>query len=670
MDSEAAAKASSSEHSSGKEAAGTKVACKAAVMIRPLLSGDKTTTVLEPSPEGRGRHHVALAEGSTTKREYGPFDAIPKNAQDLYDEHVDHMLKDLIGKGFNVTLLAYGQTGSGKTYTMGSGEPVASPGLIQLTVASLFKRLPPDTKVRATFVQIWCEEVHDLLADVGHDRSADGRSMGLKKLKVGLNEQWMNEQKPGHCAKGATAVRCDGSPDKVLATLKSGVRNRTTGATKMNEYSSRSHALFTLQLEIPSTDGSCLCPRLHFVDLAGSERSERAETTGQRLKEGNQINKSLLELGKVINALSKGEQAFVRNSMLTMLLQDSLGGNAQTLFVACVSPAADSREESRSTLDYASRVRQITNSVSRVKVAPAASARSQRDAPDKAAESAKAVEAAERAEAQLAAEREEHANQRDVLQQTIDELRARNAELEGRLQRSAQSEVRIRETVIATEQRLEAREKALGEAEEQLREAEQARTSAVKGEADMAAELASVRDELRRAQGEQAKEGCAQCRMRIEQPQAGVPVPAKILVETKEMAQPVDDAAESVDSEPAGAESADAESADAEPAEAEPVEAVDVSDESVAPLQTARQPNTRGVTERRATTKRPSSAMTEAELTSTIGGGPKADFAKGSGRGKYGDWQQQNEVSKDLNGQGQRWPYNDQGSRAAKVAKK
>ena len=186
----------------------------------------------------------------------------------------------------------------------------------------------------------------------------------------------------------------------------------------------------------------------------------------------------------------------------------------------------------------------------------------------------------------------------------------------------------------------------------------------------MAAELASVRDELRRAQGEQAKEGCAQCRMRIEQPQAGVPVPAKMVVETTEVAQPVDDAADPADSEPAGAESADAESADAEPAEAEPVEAVDVSDESVAPLQTARQPNTRGVTERRGTTKRPSSAMTEAELTSTIGGGPKADFAKSSGRGKHGDWQQQNEVSKDLNGQGQRWPYNDQGSRAAKVAKK
>lgn len=139
-------------------------------------------------------------------------------------------------------------------------------------------------------------------------------------------------------ARGANSVEC-ATEKEVLATLCDGVRNRTTGATRMNAKSSRSHALFSIELELPSSEcgAAPLTPRLHFVDLAGSERTKKAETSGLLQRQGIMINLSLSSLGHVIDALAKGQDHVpFRSSALTMLLQDSLGGNSQTLMVACV----------------------------------------------------------------------------------------------------------------------------------------------------------------------------------------------------------------------------------------------------------------------------------------------------------------------------------------------
>lgn len=303
----------------------------------------------------------------------------------LYDTTVSPLVEGLF-KGYNATVFAYGQTGSGKTYTMGSsfgGSGAESRGVIPRAMQALFTKIASDTDaeytVRVGFCEIHKEDIRDLLAPEGN-RTAQ---VSIRELPSG-----------GIVLAGATEREVK-TQSQMVAALEAGTERRATAETGMNKRSSRSHAIFTITVEQrklapPKTDRSgwttsrtmngdesgedeeyydedesmddFLTAKLALVDLAGSERLKRTRAEGQRLKEGININKGLLALGNVINALSEGKvHVPYRDSKLTRMLQDSLGGNSRTVMIACVSPADVNLDESLNTLRYASRARAIKN---------------------------------------------------------------------------------------------------------------------------------------------------------------------------------------------------------------------------------------------------------------------------------------------------------------------
>ncbi|CDW52653.1 Kinesin domain containing protein [Trichuris trichiura] len=271
-------------------------------------------------------------------------------------------VQDLVERcfeGLNATVLAYGQTGSGKTYTMGTGldnscdtEQGIIPRAVDQLYNSMEKRIneapPPSFSLEAQFIEIYNDEVIDLL----DAQTAAGMEKVLSQTRTLFFQ--------------------------ALQILRIGALNRTTGYTLMNEQSSRSHAMFTLKLTIKrqndlysnsefACSDSTLFAKLNFVDLAGSERVKRTGATGQRAKEGISINSGLLALGNVISALGdrslKVTHVPYRDSKLTRLLQDSLGGNSRTLMIACVGPSDCDFIETLNTLKYANRARNIRNRV-------------------------------------------------------------------------------------------------------------------------------------------------------------------------------------------------------------------------------------------------------------------------------------------------------------------
>jgi Kinesin motor domain len=252
--------------------------------------------------------------------------------------------------------MAYGQTGSGKTFTMGSEahtelELTESTGLIPRFMKDLFQQLSATDNLETSFLEVYGEDVHDLL-------DPSRASLPLREDSSG-----------GVICTGLTTRRVT-SAEQAVKVLHEGTLNRTTAATLMNLTSSRSHAVFTVTLTRPHSVKS----KLTFVDLAGSERMKKTGAEGERAREGIEINKGLLALGNVINALADDERLQnatkkihvpYRQSKLTRLLQDALGGNSQTLFLACVSAADTNASETLSTLHYANRARNIQNAPTR-----------------------------------------------------------------------------------------------------------------------------------------------------------------------------------------------------------------------------------------------------------------------------------------------------------------
>ncbi|XP_064310849.1 kinesin-like protein KIF14 [Phalacrocorax carbo] len=268
-------------------------------------------------------------------------------------------------EGYNTCLFAYGQTGSGKSYTMMGFDE--DRGIIPRLCEDLFTQIAQMDKqqvlyhLEMSFFEVYNEKIHDLLVFKAESRQ--------KKQPLRVREHPVL----GPYVEGLT-VNVVSSYSDIQSWLELGNKQRATAATVMNDKSSRSHSVFTLvmtQTKVELVDEEqCdrrLTSHINLIDLAGSECCSTAQTTGERLKEGVSINKSLLTLGKVISALSKQSQnrkkTFIpyRESVLTWLLKESLGGNSQTAMIATVSPAASSTEETLSTLRYAKQACSIIN---------------------------------------------------------------------------------------------------------------------------------------------------------------------------------------------------------------------------------------------------------------------------------------------------------------------
>ncbi|XP_062524750.1 kinesin-like protein KIF13B isoform X2 [Bombyx mori] len=266
--------------------------------------------------------------------------------------------------GYNACIFAYGQTGSGKSYTMMGSPGADEGGIIPRLCDALFERIavqqtPPTLtyKVEVSYMEIYNERVHDLL-----DPETTRRSLRVREHAV-----------LGPYVDGLSLLAVSSFKD-IDNLMTEGNKSRTVAATNMNSESSRSHAVFSVVLTQTLCDAATgvtgeKVARLSLVDLAGSERAVKTGAVGDRLKEGSNINKSLTTLGLVISKLADqssgktNKDKFVpyRDSVLTWLLKDNLGGNSKTVMVATISPAADNYEETLSTLRYADRAKRIVN---------------------------------------------------------------------------------------------------------------------------------------------------------------------------------------------------------------------------------------------------------------------------------------------------------------------
>ncbi|KAF9498237.1 kinesin-domain-containing protein [Pleurotus eryngii] len=341
---------------------------------KPLIRMQGNQTFLDPPEAGSSQDAKRATERKTLAFAFDKsyWSAGPRDEpgycsqQTLFDDLGKELLDHSFG-GFNACILAYGQTGSGKSYSMMGYGP--DKGIIPQTCSELFVRVEQKTAadpnvhftVEVSYIEIYNEKVRDLLnpKNTGNLRVREHPSLGpyvedLSKLVVS-------------------------SYDEMMTLMDEGNKARTVAATNMNETSSRSHAVFTLLLtmkrhDVDTSMDTEKVSRINLIDLAGSERANSTGATGQRLKEGANINKSLTTLGKVISALAMASQVdpgkkgkkgkadeFVpyRDSVLTWLLKDSLGGNSKTAMIAAISPA--DYEETLSTLRYADQAKKIKN---------------------------------------------------------------------------------------------------------------------------------------------------------------------------------------------------------------------------------------------------------------------------------------------------------------------
>ncbi|CAO2604044.1 Kinesin-like protein KIF3C [Lemmus lemmus] len=280
------------------------------------------------------------------------YDASSKQA-DLYDETVRPLI-DSVLQGFNGTVFAYGQTGTGKTYTMqGTWVEPELRGVIPNAFEHIFTHISRSQNqqylVRASYLEIYQEEIRDLLS------KEPGKRLELKE-----------NPETGVYIKDLSSFVTK-NVKEIEHVMNLGNQTRAVGSTHMNEVSSRSHAIFVITVECSErgSDGQdhIRVGKLNLVDLAGSERQNKAGGSGERPKEASKINLSLSALGNVIAALAGNRSTHIpyRDSKLTRLLQDSLGGNAKTIMVATLGPASHSYDESLSTLRFANRAKNIKN---------------------------------------------------------------------------------------------------------------------------------------------------------------------------------------------------------------------------------------------------------------------------------------------------------------------
>jgi len=365
-----------SEQSSSQEQDESAQNIRVVARIRPLSSkeqNENSKEVVRAKEEGN-KGYIAVED----HRKPFEYDAVfgPSSTQSsVYEKTAGDLIRNNLFKGFNVTVLAYGQTGSGKTHTIlgrstggCSSDILEIDGIIPRAVHDVFRHIDDNCKdrrikVEMSYLEIYNEEARDLL-------SFDTKSSDLV-IRESKSEGVVVRNLSRHPV---------ASQKEVGNLMDSASSKRATASTAMNLVSSRSHAICTLYItvspiEVPEENErdseDTICAKLTLVDLAGSERIKKTKAEGTRMIEGININKGLFVLGQVVSALSEMEQnggrdnnsihVKYRDSKLTRLLQDSLGGNSKTVMVACVSPADSNVEETVNTLRYAERTRNIKN---------------------------------------------------------------------------------------------------------------------------------------------------------------------------------------------------------------------------------------------------------------------------------------------------------------------
>jgi len=421
-------------HGSDAGAEGKTVPVRVVARVRPLLPFE-TVHSSRTCVTVRGGQTLVMGKDRMFSFDsvYGP--GAPQDA--LYDEWVSPLVDGLFN-GYNATVLAYGQTGAGKTFTMGSGDNTGKMpgelGVIPRVMQDIYNRLEQltlekttggscahEVRVRVSYIEIYNDEVRDLL------------DPGIAKTLA------IREKADGSIVVAGAKQVLASTLSEMQGMLDVGSVSRTVAGTLMNNQSSRSHSIFTITVHqrLPSSRAcvpfELVTAKFHLVDLAGSERAKRTGNEGLRLKESVSINAGLLALGNVISALvsisknkAAGHHSHIpyRQSKLTRMLQDSLGGNSRTVMVACISPSDASFEETLNTLKYAQRARSITNvavinrvedSVTPATAMPEVLQVEDEDSGDEQPEQVSAREAA--------------------LQERVDELQAENAKLHAHAER-------------------------------------------------------------------------------------------------------------------------------------------------------------------------------------------------------------------------------------------
>ncbi|XP_057989670.1 kinesin-like protein KIN-4A isoform X1 [Hevea brasiliensis] len=358
---------------------------KVAVHVRPLIGDERAQGCKDCVTLVSGKPQVQIGTHSFTFDHVYGNSGSPSSA--IFEECIAPLVDGLF-QGYNATVLAYGQTGSGKTYTMGTGfKDACHTGIIPQVMNVLFSKIETlkhqtEFQLHVSFIEILKEEVRDLLVLTSLNKLDTANGHTGKVNVPGKPPIQIRETSNGVITLAGSTEVSVSTPKEMAACLEQGSLSRATGSTNMNNQSSRSHAIFTITLEqmhklnplLPGDSSpnegmneEYLCAKLHLVDLAGSERAKRTGSDGLRFKEGVHINKGLLALGNVISALGdekkrkEGVHVPYRDSKLTRLLQDSLGGNSKTVMIACISPADINAEETLNTLKYANRARNIQN---------------------------------------------------------------------------------------------------------------------------------------------------------------------------------------------------------------------------------------------------------------------------------------------------------------------
>ena len=331
---------------------------KVAVRVRPMNNREKeehSTICVEVDPSNN-TISINSPKHETKTFQFDYVYPMESTQKEVYNQ-VAFPIVDSIFSGYNGTIFAYGQTGCGKTFTMmGIPNDPNLRGVIPNAFEHIFSYIKNEETskkflLRCSFVEIYNEEVRDLL--VSNKKIDNNKALEIR-----------DDPKKGTIIKDLTYITLKNSSDIQIA-LDKGNKNRHVGATSMNDQSSRSHSLFTVYLEIQEgseKNKKIRSGKLNLVDLAGSERVGKTNATGKTFDEGKKINLSLTALGSVIDALSSNRKHIpYKDSKLTRLLSDSLGGNTKTVMFANVSPASFNYDETVGTLRYASRAKLIKN---------------------------------------------------------------------------------------------------------------------------------------------------------------------------------------------------------------------------------------------------------------------------------------------------------------------